>query len=322
MNRRECLLVLKNTVQEFNVWSKEYLSGIEKATKITVPLYHYTNAAGLEGLIKAQQVWFTNYRHLNDPSELTYGMSIASEMLKEASLKVDKKLKLFCDVVMDFFTHKSLVGSLDFFIASFSKERNDLGQWRAYGDDGKGFALGLAPHLFHVIDKSDTEPHENVFVTPVVYGEQAGRDRHHVAIEKSLTLVSAAIDRAADIMHDMRVGLPFFQNMARELIASQLIWNSLTIKHQAYEHEQEVRLIIVGLAKSLNPYISTRTRGSEIVPFIKSDMAIQDKGCIAEIVIGPSAAPTAENGLKALLSPFHGDPEAIMKRSDIPYCGR
>ena len=31
-----------------------------------------------------------------------------------------------------------------FFIGSFSRASDDLAQWRAYGDKGRGFAIGLA----------------------------------------------------------------------------------------------------------------------------------------------------------------------------------
>jgi hypothetical protein len=30
---------------------------------VTAPLYHYTDAQGLEGIISAQQIWFTHYQH-------------------------------------------------------------------------------------------------------------------------------------------------------------------------------------------------------------------------------------------------------------------
>jgi hypothetical protein len=73
-----------------------------------------------------------------------------------------------------------------------------------------------------------------------------------------------------------------------------LLVNSLTIKHAAYEHEREVRLFIVGEIATLAPSVSTRTRGSDSVPFIKSDMPLQRPGSIAEIVVGPSAPPDAE----------------------------
>jgi len=309
-------------INEFKAWSDGQLAAMEALNKVSVPLYHYTDAAGLEGIVKNQHIWFTHYLHLNDPSELTYGMSIASKVLKEISQRGDVRIEFFCKMLDDLFTHKNMESAFGFYIASFSRAPNDLGQWRAYGADGKGFALGLAPHLFHVVDKTDRKPHENVFFSPVVYGEQAGRARQQAAIEKCTSIVAATADRAADLMRDRTIGLPFLKAMATELMASQMIWNSLTIKHEAYAHEEEVRLVIVGGVEALQPYVSTRARGSEIVPFIKSDMAIQDKDSIVEVVVGPSAPPTAEDGLKALLRPFHGDPDAIINRSDIPYRGR
>jgi hypothetical protein len=320
--RQTLPVILQKAVENFDTWSATHLAAIEEASTITVPLYHYTDAAGLEGLIKTQQVWFTSYLHLNDTSELTYGMAIASKLLKEIGNRSDARIRLFCEMVGDLFTHENMQSTFGFFIGSFSQARNDLGQWRAYGDDGRGFALGLAPNLFHVADKADRKPHENVFVTPVVYGEEAGRERHRPAIEKAVVIVASTIDHAANIMRHRATGLAFLDRMAKSLIASQLIWNSLTIKHEAYEHEQEIRLIIMGETKKLQPYVSTRARGSEIVPFIKNDMAIQERGSIVKVVIGPSAAPNSEDSLRTLLRPFHNDPDSLITRSGIPYRGR
>ena len=58
---------------------------------------------------------------------------------------------------------------------------------------------------------------------------------------------------------------------------------------------------------------STRARRDDIVPFIKSDMPVQAKGSIVEIVVGPSAATGAEDGVcvYALLKPFYDGPNAI-----------
>jgi hypothetical protein len=241
------------------------------------------------------------------------------ELLNEIGQASDRRIEIFCDMVNDLFTHENLRGAFGFFIASFSLERDDLGQWRAYGDNGRGFALGLAPHVFAVEDKPDRKPHENIFIAPVVYGRQAARQHHMPAIEQAVRLVGDTVERAADLMQDSNVGMPFFDEMAKVLIASQLIFNSLTIKHEAYEHEKEVRLIIVGEHKNLTPYVSTRSRRGEIVPFIKSVMPIQARDSIAEIVVGPSAAAGAEDGVCALLKPFNDAPEPIVRRSTIPY---
>jgi hypothetical protein len=187
-------------------------------------------------------------------------------------------------------------------------------------DNGHGFALGMSPHLFHADDKADlTQHHKNVFVTPVVYGRDAGRLHHMPAIERAIRIVGDTVVQAADLMEDSSIGMPFLDEMAKSLIAAPMLINSLTVKHKAYQHEREVRLIIVGEHAKLNPHIATRPRRGDIVPFIKREMPIQTKGSLVEIVVGPSAPDSAADGLRNLLSPFHDSPASIVRRSTIPY---
>ena len=64
----------------------------------------------------------------------------------------DGLIKQLCEIVDDVFQHRKVKEIFGFYIASFSRDRNDLGQWRAYADNGGGFALGLAPHLFEAVE--------------------------------------------------------------------------------------------------------------------------------------------------------------------------
>jgi hypothetical protein len=56
--------VFSAAVEEFANWSRRQLLTEEAASKITEPLYHYTDAAGLCGIVKSQKIWFTSYLHL------------------------------------------------------------------------------------------------------------------------------------------------------------------------------------------------------------------------------------------------------------------
>jgi hypothetical protein len=240
---------LREAVTAFDEWSTADLLARDARDHVTAPLYHYTDAAGLEGIIKNQQFWFTSYTHLNDPSEIAYGMAIASELLSDIGQASDPRIKIFCDMVNDLFTHENMKGAFGFFIASFSRERDDLGQWRAYGDNGRGFALGLAPHLFATEDKPDRKPHENVFSAPVVYGRATARQRFMPALEAAIRIVGDTVVQAADLMQDKLIGMPFLDEMAKSLIASQMIFNSLTVKHEAYQHENEETYYCWGAAE-------------------------------------------------------------------------
>ena len=113
--------------------------------------------------------------------------------------------------------------------------------------------------------------------------------------------------------------LTIFGAGARAIIASPLIWNSLTSKHPAYEHEREVRLIILGLRNKLMPYITTRLRGSEIVPYIVHHSPIREPHNIVEIVVGPAALADTERSVRTMLDSFGVDLSIEISRSDIPY---
>ncbi len=290
---------------------------------ITAPLYHYTDARGLEGIINKQQIWFTHYQHLNDPSEMEFGMTAAKKVLAEVGGRTGGLtgglVKIFCEMVDDLFSTDQLRATFEAYIASFSRDGDDLRQWQVYAANGRGFALGFAPQLFAIEDKTNREPHENVCIAPVCYGDAAGRLHNLPAIESASRIVANIVDRKAKELRDINRGMPFLDKMGKALIAAELLLNSLSVKHGAYEHEHEVRLFIIGEVAKLAPHVSTRRRGSEAVPFIKSDMPLQRPGSIVGIIIGPAAPPDAEEFACALLKPFHENPESIVRRSQIPY---
>ena len=158
-------------------------------------------------------------------------------------------VKLFCAMVDDLFQHQNFSDTFGFYIASFSRNPDELGQWRAYGDNGRGFALGLAPHLFGVIHTAKPKPTEYV-VMPVVYGKNEAEQRYRPAIEQAAGIV-------ANNRPQENVRMAFLRSMADELIASQLIATSLTVKHEAYKNEEEVRLVMLGTRDIQKPDLKT-----------------------------------------------------------------
>jgi len=310
---------LQAAIDKFNKWADEHLSEAERQNAIGEALYHYTDGRGLKGIFENQTIWFTDYRHLNDPSELVHGMEMARDVMHFVANGADGRLGLFLELFADMFSQRNFSAALEFFIASFSKQRDDLGQWRSYADNGRGYAIGFAPHLFAITDDHGLQPNEKVVVGPVLYRVDQVIARHQLAIDEAAAIFLEAVTANADLIADKTIGLPFMQEFARAIIASPLIWNCLTSKHPAYEHEQEVRLIILGLRERLMPYIKTRLRGSEIVPYVVHDMPLRRGNNIAEIVVGPAAPPEAERSVHTLLTSLGVDPIPPISRSDIPY---
>jgi hypothetical protein len=112
---------------------------LDDINKVTAPFFHYTNMAGLTAIINGQQIWLTSIFHLNDPSELGHGADIALAILNSEADRGDHVVKAFCAQTF------------------FSRWGDDLGQSRAYADNSRGAAIGLAPHLFRVADQTNTD---------------------------------------------------------------------------------------------------------------------------------------------------------------------
>jgi hypothetical protein len=143
-------------------------------------------------------------------------------------------------MLADLFNIGNITKSLEYLVASFSRERDDLGQWRAYGGDGHGFALGLAANLFQVEEeKPDQKPNERTVVYPIEYGRTRARERHYEIVQKAADIFEDTVSRQEHLMRDRAVGKAFIENYAKEVIADEMIFVCLTSKHEAYEHERE-----------------------------------------------------------------------------------
>jgi hypothetical protein len=309
--------VLQEAIGKFTDWAEQHLLAEQNASTITVPLYHYTNNQGLRGILESGRIWFTDYRHLNDPSELMHGIDMAHDVAGSLGRGADGRVRLFLEDFADLLRPDNFTATLEFFIASFSRARDDLGQWRAYADNGRGYAIGFAPRMFGIGELVPGRLPE--FVGPVRYKIDEVCARHNAALEEAVAIFFETVKANADLVRNKAIGIPFMEQFVREIIAQPIIWNCLTSKHPAYEHEQEVRLLIMGAPERLLPHVTTRLRGSEIVPYIAHPMPLREPHHIAEIVVGPASPPDAEHTVITMLASLGLDANVEVGRSDIPY---
>lgn len=309
---------LREAISSFYEWRSVQLEDEQNRDTIQASIYHYTNVQGLKGIVETGQMWFTDYRHLNDPAELVHGINRTHRLVRDHRARVDDRAGLFLECLLDLFQHENFSDSLEFFVASFSYARDDLSQWRAYADNGQGVAIGFSPSLFTVTDHP-LPGHLPEFLGRVRYTDEEVRSRLFIYLEKAEELFLTAANANRELFADRVIGIHFMQEFARELIASPLIWNCLTSKHPAYLNEQEVRLIIMGTPSRLSQHVKTRVRSSEIIPYIAHPMRIRERGQISEIVVGPAAPPGAERTVRTLLKTLGVGLDIGIKHSDIPY---
>ncbi len=260
-----------------------------------VPVHHYTSVRGALGILESGRLWFTERAHLNDPSEISHGVEMATVILREQGRKddVERLGPAAQDVFRDF----------RFFSASFSFEGDDLSQWRNYADDGEGVVLSFKASAFNnpkaYIDEFLPDDPTALFC-PMSYNSDALR-----------SVIASIIEAWGG------------KNIGE--LCDHIFMISSMFKNDCWRSENEHRFFVHGIYQKIlksNCYKS-RERNGEIVSYL--DIPIQnwtsaDDFPIYRIRVGPAASPNLDAQLgdflssKSIPNPLEG-----ILRSNLPY---
>lgn len=231
--------------------------------------YHYTDAAGLIGIVTSHRLWATDIRFLNDPSEGRFlPEKILGLMESRASRPSARKI---VDEIRRKLVHPREESGT--FSVSFCANGDLLSQWRGYGHFGKGYSIGLDIHK---------GPHAQLgALYDVCYGEEHLED---IANDLLDIYVSASEKWGHESMCEEAATL------LRALASS--------FKDPSYEGEQESR-IVLGYTKRDNYLFENEaplkfhSRGGDIIPYIPLALNLMKDGDptpklpIRRIITGP-----------------------------------
>src|ERR1700731_4088345 len=98
-------------------------------------IYQYCSPDAFLGIIKSRAVWLSAYYTLNDSMERTWGYSIFLRTLEQLRNQLDKEfVSITTNIILSAFKSTMIM------ISSYSLDADVLSQWRAYADNGRGFA--------------------------------------------------------------------------------------------------------------------------------------------------------------------------------------
>lgn len=311
---------LMDALREFSQWTEKRKENYE--VQISESVFHYTDANGLMGIIDSDTLWFTDIRYLNDPSEFRFGRKFALDTLRQAAGEhpsTDPLVILFCQRMLSGLD--TALSAFAMFAGSFSKNGDDLGQWRAYSDDGKGFCLGISRRIFTPSELQD-DPLKNSVIIALGYEADEAKAEQREGVAQAVELLKRPKVRAA---LDNPPGLwkVFLQQLSVAL-AKWIYFVAVGFKHPAYQAEQEVRLLLISETEKLRPYVKMRVRNGTLVPYISWPFSpsLRQAGMITDIRVGPAAEPSAEGALYAHLKRCGISLEDVkIERSTIPYRG-
>ena len=273
--------------------------------------YHYTNLHGLLGIIQNSEIWLSDYRFLNDKSEYEYGLQIALDAIREFRSKTPKSsftslVELVQTIIQDNTdTH--------YFIASFSKAKDSLDQWKGYGGDGESVCLVFENDSLLGSDAALIQgPHISAF--EVIYDPQT----LHNSVMKTLNIFAEEYSITPE--REIHIFSGQWLETLRWMIERYLI----IYKHPSYSSEQEVRLVTTGrLIKDLR-VIKHRVSKGRIIPYLTSRYLSKIDSCqlpLREIIVGPIAT---QNSIVTSIKNFlfnSGYPNIPVNVSVVPFRG-
>jgi Protein of unknown function (DUF2971) len=237
-------------------------------------IFHYTDANALINILQKQTLWATHILHLNDPNEYIRPRDIANKIGREIS----------------FANTNESHGALDF-VVCFSGKKDDLNQFRSYGDDGKGYMIGFdADKLISVLGLSESR------LEKIYYGEENYEPHlRKIFLEAQETYM---IERASYKAENSNSTEHFSVSPYLKAINSQVYF----CKSKHYEDEQEVRLLVSERDRNSIGMTQYRARLGKIVPYI--ELKPKDKNLllpITRIIIGPAHRNNEADVLEAAI---------------------
>ena len=274
-------------------------------------LYHYTDAAGLRGIIESRKLWLTSISYLNDSTEYQQaGVALRKALnllLEEPKTERHSIFYKYLErVVTEALTLPRLALDKTTFVGCFSKKADSLSQWRGYGRGEGGFSIALrANDLWRVKQGAPNGP--GYWLLPCEYD-----------LDRVVGLFKEFIEYGLDecISLDSGVG--------DEIIAHKLgvdaRWSSAAIKHPAFEEEGEWRLIRYAFEETSLKIC--HQKNSLFRPYIEFELANENDhmlNVIEEIWVGPQRYPElAAESLKDYLTQKLGRSVPV-RLSKVPF---
>lgn len=298
---------VQRVINQFVAETEKIIKSLRDALgKEPVPpvIYHYTDSGGLRGIIETGRLWLSDVFSMNDPSELNHGFCIFLDALKVKA--VSHNAQLFAKGLWSFRNRIGIEKSGNYFTCSFSKAGNDLGQWRAYADNGRGYVLGFGTTQ---LEAAFTQAGKPGFAetTPLAYDDARLKQIHCQIADKLFQFLSLPCSPAA--------GAEWYKQLTLKALEA-----SLHFKHPAYTNEQEYRFLEAHSIDQSVPDLKFKPhRPYSLGRYREFDWRTSAPDALQQIVIGPAADRQKSLQFASdCVKNFHSGTVPITY-SDIPY---
>lgn len=238
--------------------------------------YHYTTPQGLQGILESKTIRATNARFLSDQSELRHVDNVLLKAIDEFEPGTLSRaaFRLFEELSSD--AWKQRLDTHEVYVACFSTQGDRLSQWRAYADDGLGYALGIDVRVpFRVKGR----PEQTAALVPVEY-DPAKQVR---AVLPLLRQIVDALNECGDM--DNATEAAALRGSMSVIIG--LLPIGVTLKNHGFHEEEEWRLVVSDWAWFNGGYVKHRPSGFGFTPFVELEHGDRLPLPVRKVVLGP-----------------------------------
>jgi hypothetical protein len=238
-------------------------------------LYHYTDQAGLIGILATGELWATKIQYMNDGTEFEHALKLATAIVDQRTEGLENEEDK--EILKKGLSFTKSMRLSNICSVSFCEDPDLLSQWRGYATSGTGYSIGFRSDALSSIGEGGPEK--------CVYDE-ADQSK----------IINELID---DTMNHKRVNNR--KTLLRGAFGIELTRFATFFKNATFREENEWRLT-VGPKHYTDKEFSFRPGKSMLIPYYALKIAGDSwKNKIDEVVVGPCPHPelstTAVNGL-------------------------
>lgn len=238
-------------------------------------LYHYTDFAAFDGIIRCAELRLNNILNMNDAAEMRLFMNGICKAVIER-LRLDGENEKIHEA--EIFFQKELEKEFHYsaYAACFSKYRDDAAQWERYGHFGQGVCIAFHEELMQKMIGG------SVSLQEVYYQEDM---REHRLVNEFCQLI-----RESSI---------FLENLTQLQNLMNVAWvQSAAFKHPSFASEKEFRLVVspfISNEFAIEPkYHVSMNRIKKYYPLDLNRMCgrlhMHLSDLVGEIIIGPTSS--------------------------------
>ena len=310
-------------------------------------VFHYTDAAGLLGILRSESLFATDYRYLNDTAERGVIRELLMPILEAEIADITPKLVQKGWLDKKFYEElglrvhgmeagsmcRSIMTGMDnvspLFVLSFCKHEEDsdafenglLSQWRGYAGSA-GFAIEFDVDKLHGLMEKEVKLY--------AYARLKADD---IRYEKYEEVFDPAAYRgvAAELMRQIfkHHGVDISEVTGRveiDTVVQHLMAAAPFLKHPGFHEEKEYRITAPCFRRSKASddekdkvkKIKTRVRNGLVTPYIELFEDFSVGSAIKAIIVGPH--PQQDKQAEAVRMALESENiDATVRCSDIPY---